>query len=203
MQQKKLLALAALLVIPGAAWSQPYARLLVGNADADFPLGAPYNGVIDDSSITYGIDVGMGLGRKWAIEFGVNGYRRFDGQATPCPAGSVCPLLVQEISGNDQTVYEIEAVRRFSIGRLELYGKAGYYEAHIETNIGLPDSDFETDGAVLGVGATWFLRAPWSVSLEATRFDDNVSQVTVAFGWGLRSLFGVGGSPARAHASER
>lgn len=203
MQLSKYLAIAALLVIPGAASSQPYARLLVGNADADFPLGAPYNGVIDDSSIMYGLDVGMGFGKKWALEFGVNGYRRFDGQATPCPSGSVCPLIVQDISGNDQTVYEIEAVRRFSIGRLQLYGKAGYYRAHIETNIGLPDADFETDGAALGVGATWFLRAPWSVSLEGMRFDDNVSQVTVAFGWGLRSLFGDGGSTSRSTGSER
>jgi hypothetical protein len=196
MHQRKLLVLAALVAVPGAAWSQPYARLLVGNAEADFPLGAPYNGVIDDSSIMYGIDVGMGFGRKWAFEFGANGYRRFDGLATPCPSGAVCPPVTQAVSGNDQTVYEIAAVRRFSIGRLQLYGKAGYYRAHIETNIGLPDADFETDGAALGAGATWFLRAPWSVSLEATRFDDNVSQLSVAFGWGLRSLFGInGGSP--------
>lgn len=194
MRFRTLIPLTALLALPNLAWSQPYARLLLGYADADFPLGAPYNGVINDNAIMYGIDVGMGFGKKWAFEFGANSYSHFDGVATPCPSDTVCPAVTQEISGNDQTIYKLAVVRRFPIGKLELYGKAGYYNAHIDTNIGLPDADFETDGALLGVGATWFLREPWSVSLEGTRFDDNVSQFNVAFGWGLRSLFGGGTS---------
>ncbi len=41
-------------------------------------------------------------------------------------------------------------------------------------------------GAVLGVGARWYFRDPWSVSLQGTRFDDNLRQLMLGVGWGLR-----------------
>jgi hypothetical protein len=148
-------------------------------------LGAPYNGVIDDNAVTFGIDVGLGFGEKWAAEVGLNSYGSFDGLATPCPADAVCPPISTDVSGNDQTVYTAALVRRFSIGDFRLFGKAGYYRADLKTNINLPNADFSPDGLVLGLGLRWHFDNPWSVSLEVERFDDNVSQFGVGFGWGL------------------
>jgi outer membrane protein with beta-barrel domain len=173
-------------LLPAAAWSQPYAKLSLGYADANFPLGAPYNGIIDDGSVQYGFDFGVGFGKKWAVELGVDGYSGFDGIATPCPANTSCAQVSRPISNNDQTVYKAAVVRRFMLGdKAQFYGKAGYYSAHIETNIGLPDADFDPDGLLLGIGVLWRLRDPWNVSLETSRFDDNVSQISVGFGWGI------------------
>jgi hypothetical protein len=48
--------------------------------------------------------------------------------------------------------------------------------------------DFHEDGLLLGVGARWYFADPWSISLDATRYDDNIRQLAVGFGWGLRRL---------------
>jgi hypothetical protein len=56
-------ALTVLLFLPAAAFAQPYVSAKVAYAGADFPLGAPYNGVIDDNSLGIGADVGFGFGR--------------------------------------------------------------------------------------------------------------------------------------------
>ena len=39
---------------------------------------------------------------------------------------------------------------------------------------------------VLGLGARWYFTDPWSVSVQATRFDDNLQQLMFGVGWGLR-----------------
>lgn len=36
--------------------------------------------------------------------------------------------------------------------------------------------------------ASWYVSEPWSVSLEASRFDDHVYQIGVGFGWGILPL---------------
>jgi hypothetical protein len=180
----KVLALAAVLAAPSLAWSQPYASLQLGYANADFPLGPPYNGVVDDSAPTLGIEAGFGFG-KWGAEVGFHDYGSFDGFGTPCPDGAVCPQITQQIDGNDQTLYKIAVVRRFEIGKVRLFGKAGYYRADLKSNVDLPSSDFDPDGVMLGVGVRWYFSAPWSLSLEGERFDDNVSQVTLGIGWGF------------------
>jgi outer membrane protein with beta-barrel domain len=183
--QPKWLPLLALLGGPAVAWSQPYASVQLGYADADFPLGPPYNGVVDDSAPMLGIEAGIGFGRKWAAEIGFHEYGSFDGFGTPCPDGSVCPQITQQIDGNDQTLYKIALVRRFEIGNVRLFGKAGYYQADLKSNVALPNSDFDPDGVLLGIGVRWYFSAPWSLSLEAERFDDNVSQISLGFGWGF------------------
>jgi hypothetical protein len=35
------------------------------------------------------------------------------------------------------------------------------------------------------VGVRWYFSTPWSVALEAERFDDNVSQLSIGVGWGF------------------
>jgi hypothetical protein len=42
----------------------------------------------------------------------------------------------------------------------------------------------------------WYFSEPWSLSLEASRFDDNVSQITFGVGWGL-------GAGSRGESSDR
>jgi hypothetical protein len=178
----------ALLVIscigcPAAAFGQPYFSANVGWASADFPIEAPFNGLADDSAPAYGIDFGVGLG-SWAVELGANGYGNVDGRAAACAVGTVCALVVTEESV-DQTIYDVGLVRRFTIRNFQLYGKAGYYRANIDTTIPFPDSDFSERGLMLGIGARWYFEAPWSLSIEGTRYDDNVSQLSIGFGWGL------------------
>ena len=77
----------ASLALPGAALSQPYVTAKLGYANTDFSLGQPYNGVVDDSAVTYGFDAGFGFGSRMAVEFGANGYGGLDGRATPCRPG--------------------------------------------------------------------------------------------------------------------
>ncbi len=202
--RKLTFSLLLIAAMPAAAWAQPYAKLTLGYANAEFPLGAPYNGIIDDTSLMYGLDVGLGFGEKWAVEFGADAYTGFDGIATPCSAGDTCDPTTQQISNNDQTVYKASLLRRFTIGPVQMYGKAGYYQAHVEANIDQPDADFDPDGLLLGVGIMWYFRDPWHVTLEATRLDDNVSQLSLGVGWGMRSLFGSDrGNSSDARASNR
>ena len=113
-------------------------------------------------------------------------YASFDGQGTPCAAGSVCTPVVQPIGNNDMTIYKAAVVPRFEIGDVRLFGRLGYYRANIDANIAPPDSDFDEDGVLVGLGVRWYFSEPWSVSVEASRFDDNVRQIAVGFGWGLR-----------------
>jgi hypothetical protein len=171
------------VAFPGAAFAQPYFSVNVGWASADFPIEAPLNGFADDSAPTYGLDFGIGI-HDWAVELGLNEYGNFDGRAAPCAIGAVCTLIVQETS-LDQTIYEAALVRRFTLNTVELFGKAGYYKASIDSDVQIEDSDFAERGLMLGIGARWYFRAPWSVSIEGTRYDDNVSQLAVGFGWGL------------------
>ena len=182
-----LIALLAILS-PTAAFAQVYAVAQLGYARADFPLGEPYNGVLDDSSIVYGVDVGFGF-RKWAAEIGWNGYGAFDGNATPCATGTVCTPTRVEVPNNDQRVYKVSLVRRFDIAKLGFYGKAGYYRAKVSTNIDLPDANLDIDGLLLAAGIRWnFGDKPWTVGVEVSRYDDNVSQLTVGFGWRTQVL---------------
>lgn len=173
-------------VAPGLALAQPYASAQLGYASADLPLGAPFNGVLDDRSITYGFDVGFGFSDRWAVEFGMNGYGDFDGRGTPCLAGAACPLIVEDIGGNDLWLYRLALVPRFTVGPVRLFAKAGYYRANIDTDIDLPDRDFNDDGLMLGAGVRLYFSDPWHVSLEATRFDDNITQISIGVGWGVR-----------------
>lgn len=183
------IALALFTVVPAAAFGQPYASAKIAYAGADLPVGAPYNGVIDDNSLGLGVDVGFGFGRNWALEIGAARYGSFDGRGTPCVTGDTCTLAIRPIEGNDMSIYSAALVPRFSAGDARFFARVGYYRANVDTNVDLPGADdFHEDGLLLGAGVRWYFRDPWSISLEATRFDDNVRQLAVGFGWGLRRL---------------
>jgi hypothetical protein len=175
------------LSLPAVALAEPYAVAKLAYASTDIPLGAPYNGVIDDNAPALGVDVGFGFSRKWALEIGAARYASLDGFGTPCVPDTACTLIVREIGGNDMTLYNVALVPRFTAGDTHVFARVGYYRANIDTNVDLPGAgDFHEDGLMLGVGARWYFSDPWSVSLEATRFDDNVRQISLGFGWGLR-----------------
>jgi hypothetical protein len=188
--QPNLLALVALLASPTLAFSQPYANVQLGYAHADFPVGAPYNGVVKDSAPMIGIEGGYAFD-KWSAEVGIDTYGSLDGFGTPCFGSTVCAPVTRDINGNDQTLWKVSAVRRIDIGDWRLFAKGGYYHATLKTNV--PNGDSHPDGFLLGVGVRWYFSTPWSVALEAERFDDNVSQLSVGIGWG----FGGGGREYR------
>jgi hypothetical protein len=104
---------------------------------------------------------------------------------TPCAAGDTCTDVVTEVTGNDITIFKAALAPRFNIGKVRLFGTFGYYQARIDTNLALPDSTSRDRGAVLGAGARWYFQNPWSVSLQATRFDDNLRQLMFGVGWGF------------------
>jgi hypothetical protein len=184
MRLRALLAFGCLAISPAAFSQQPYVSANLGWASADFPLRVPFGGAVDDSAETYGIDFGVGFGERWGFELGWNGYGDFSGSAAACAAGVPCSPAVAEGSV-DESVSEASLVRHFNVRNMWLYGKAGYYRAKIDTTLPFPDTDFSESGLVLGVGLRWYFAAPWGLSFEATRFDDNVSQLSVGFGWGL------------------
>jgi hypothetical protein len=178
--------LLAALLAAEASGLEPYVSAQLGFASSEWPRGAPLNGRIDDRAAALGVDVGIAFARYWAIELGVYDYGAFDATGTPCAAGASCPPLVTDITGTDITIAKAAIVPRFSIGRVRLFAPFGYYRARIDSNLDLPSSKSRDRGALLGVGARWYFRDPWSVSLQATRFDDNLAQLMFGVGWGLR-----------------
>ncbi len=73
------------------------------------------------------------------------------------------------------------------VGRAELFGEAGYYRMKIDASLGIADDEFTQSGLVLGAGIRWYFAEPWSISIRAARFDSNLYEFGVGFGWGLRS----------------
>lgn len=180
-----IVATGLLLAAAQAAGAQPYVTAQVGLASTDWPVGAPLNGRIDDRAPGLGVDFGVGFGRRWAFELGAYGYGAFDARGTPCAGGAVCSAVVTEIGGNDITILKAALAPRFVIGKVRLFGTFGYYRATLDTNLDLPDAKSHDSGAVLGAGARWYFSDPWSVSVQATRFDDNLRQLMVGIGWGV------------------
>jgi hypothetical protein len=186
MRSITIVAAALALAAPQLAVGQPYVSAQLGLASTNWPSGAPLNGRIDDRAAGYGLDFGIGFGKRWGFELGAYGYGGFDANGTPCAAGAVCPDVVTEVSSNDIRIVKAALAPRFIIGKVRLFGTFGYYQATIDTNLDLPDSEQRDSGAVLGAGARWYFREPWSVSIQGTRFDDNLRQLMFGVGWGLR-----------------
>jgi hypothetical protein len=172
--------------LPLAANAEPYVSAQLGLANVEWPQGSPVNGTIDDRGFGYGVDVGFGFGRRWAVELGAYGYEDFDARGTPCAPGATCSGAVTEFGGNAVSLVKVALAPRFTIGEVRLFATMGFYRAKIDVNVDAPDTRLRDEGAVLGLGARWYFADPWSVSVQATRFDDNLRQIMFGVGWGLR-----------------
>ncbi len=188
MRALTIVAAGMLFAAPRLADCQPYVAAQLGLASTNWPRGAPLNGRIDDNAAGYGIDFGVGFGKRWAFEVGAYGYDDFDATGAPCADGATCTPALTQIGGNDITIYKAALAPRLIVGNVRLFGTFGYYQAKIDTDLGLPETDSRDRGALLGVGARWYFREPWSVSVQATRFDDNLRQLMVGVGWGMKGL---------------
>ncbi len=175
--------LAASWPVVGAA--QPYVSAELGYSGADFSVGAPYNGVVDDRSVAWGFNAGVGVAEHIALEFGFRGYGKFDGRGIPCVPGTECPTVVSDLDDNKMRSYRLSVVPFTDVGAVQLFGEIGYYYAKIDTNLGLSGDRFDRDGIVLGGGARWRIRDPLSISVRAARFDDNLYEFSVGVGWGM------------------
>jgi hypothetical protein len=185
MRVSTIVAVGVLVAAPAIAECQAYVSAHVGLASAEWPIGTPLNGRIDDRALGYGVDFGVGFGRRWAFELGAYDYGNFDARGTPCAPGATCAPVVTDFGGNDITILKAALVPRFRVGQVWLFGTFGYYRATLEANLDLPDAKSRDRGALLGLGARWYFRDPWSVSIQATRFDDNLRQLMVGVGWGV------------------
>lgn len=179
------LLLTALLAREAVAL-EPYVSAQLGFANTEWPVGSPLNGRIDDRALGYGVDVGLTFKHRWGVEIGAFGYGDFDARGTPCAPGAFCAAVVSDVEGTDIRIVKVAIVPRFAVGSVRLFAPFGYYRATIDTNLPYPSARFRDRGAHLGLGARWYFRDPWSVSLQATRFDDNLTQFMVGVGWGLR-----------------
>ena len=186
MRRLTIVAAALLLAAPQLAGAQPYVSAQLGLASTNWPSGPPLNGRIDDRAGGYGVDFGIGFGKRWAFELGAYGYGGFDASGTPCAAGVVYPEVITEVGSNDIKILKAALAPRFTVGQVRLFATFGYYQATIDTNLDLPDAKQRDSGAMLGLGARWYFREPWSVSIQGTRFDDNLRQLMLGVGWGLR-----------------
>lgn len=169
---------------PIVSAAQPYVSAELGYANADFNIGAPYNGIVDDRRLAWGFNAGLGVSEHVAVEFGFRGYRDFEGRGVPCAPGGECPPVVVELDDNSVRSYRLSIVPHTSVGAVQLFGEVGYYYSKIDTNIGLPGDRFDMDGLVIGGGARWLIRDPLSVSIRAARLDDNLYEFSVGIGWG-------------------
>ena len=186
MRMLVMAAVGAMVAMPRLALAEPYVSAQLGYANINWPRAAPLNGRLDDSGFGYGVDLGFGLGKRWAVELGAYGYEDFDARGTPCAAGASCGAVVTELGGNDISILKVALAPQFTIGAVRLFATMGFYRATIDTNLPLPDAKSRDRGAVLGLGARWYFTDPWSVSVQATRFDDNLQQLMFGVGWGLR-----------------
>jgi hypothetical protein len=169
------------------AAAEPYVSAQLGYASVEWSHGAPLNGSVDDRNLGYGVDLGFDLGKVWAVELGAYGYGSFDARGTPCAGGAICPAVVTEFGGTDIRIVKAALAPRFRLGdNVRLFATMGYYRAAIDTDLPLPEAKWRDRGAVLGLGARWYFTDPWSVSVQAARFDDNLRQVMFGVGWGLR-----------------
>ena len=74
MRALNIVAAGLLFASPRIATCQPYVTAQLGLASTDWPRGAPLNGSIDDDAAGYGIDFGIGFGKRWAFELGAYEY---------------------------------------------------------------------------------------------------------------------------------
>jgi hypothetical protein len=185
---RALSAVGVVLILsaPSLAEGEPYVSAQLGLASTEWSRGAPVNGTIDDRGAAYGVDLGFGFGKRWGVEVGAYGYEAFDARGTPCAPGAVCAAVTSEFGGNDVSIVKLALAPRFSVGQVRLFATMGYYRATIDANLALPEAKSRDRGAVLGLGARWYFSDPWSVSIQATRFDDNLRQLMFGVGWGLR-----------------
>lgn len=51
------------------------------------------------------------------------------------------PLIVTPVSGTDISSYKLSLVPHTVVGRVEVFGEAGYYRMKIDAHLGLPDDD--------------------------------------------------------------
>lgn len=186
MRLPTMLTVGVMLAAPHMASAEPYVSAQLGLANVEWPRGSPLNGRIDDRGFGYGLDLGFSFGERWGVEFGAYGYEDFDARGTPCAPDAVCSGAVTEFGGNDVSILKVALVPRFTIGEVRLFGTMGYYQATIDANVAAPDTKSRDSGAALGLGARWYFADPWSVSVQASRFDDNLRQIMFGVGWGLR-----------------
>lgn len=165
---------------------EPYVTAQIGIANIEWPRGTPLNGRIDDRDIGLGVDFGLAFSNRWGVEFGAYHYGGLDARGVPCTPGGSCAPVVTDVGGADITILKAALAPRFEIGRVRLFVPFGYYRARIDTNLALPEARSHDSGVLLGLGARWYFADPWNITVQATRFDDNLSQVSFGVGWGLR-----------------
>ncbi|HEX5420500.1 MAG TPA: outer membrane beta-barrel protein [Gammaproteobacteria bacterium] len=183
---KRILPALCLLCfgLPAIASAGPYVIGKLGYAKADLSVDPPYNGIVNDRAIAYGIDLGYDFHEHFAAEVGVTGHGGFDGHASPCPSGQTCLLIAEPTSGNHITTYTAALVPKAELQNFVFFGKVGYYQASLHTHSTAGDDHFTDRGVVLGAGARWQNSdEPWNVQIEAERFDNGLYQVTLGFGW--------------------
>lgn len=67
----------------GGAAADPCVTARLGYASADFSLGAPYNGEVDDEAPAWGVNLGYRFSDLLAVEAGAMRFGDLDGRATP------------------------------------------------------------------------------------------------------------------------
>lgn len=179
----RLFPVLLLAVAGGTASADPYATVRLGYADADLSLDAPYNGSIDDQGPAYGVNLGYRLSDLLAVELGATRFDDLDGRATPCPTGQICTLVIRDVPDNEVDTWSASLLPSLRMGDVALFGRAGYYRAEIDTRIPFANNEFTGDGWLLGGGARWRFSDTWSLALEASAYEDRLSQVGVTVGW--------------------
>ncbi|HVJ28974.1 MAG TPA: hypothetical protein VNA66_01585 [Gammaproteobacteria bacterium] len=102
----RALTIVAAALLCAAPQLAAYVSAQFGYASTDWARGAPLNGRIEDDAPGYGVDFGIGFGRRWAFELGAYGYGSFDASGTPCAAGASCPAVITDVAGNDITIFK-------------------------------------------------------------------------------------------------
>ena len=102
------------------------------------------------------------------------------------PGQYVCAQVSRPISNNDQTVYRAALVRRFMLGIGAVLRQSGLLQRAHRDQHRPPGRGFRSGRTV--ARHRRLLAAPRSLErlARASRFDDNVSQIGIGFGWGMR-----------------
>lgn len=195
MRATRVLCLALTLAgaaLPAAEALPLFATAKLGNASLDASFGDRFAQVIDGDDDSWGVGLGVRLGKRLAVVAEYQDLGSAPGVGAPCPqSADLCPAVLVPIEA-DSTATTLSAQLHWPLlrQRLLLYGKAGVVSWSSDVSRVLDAAeqaldDYDDEGLVLGVGLRVNLPGPLDVFGEIERLAEDFELVAVGVTFGF------------------